>query len=281
MSHPDRSQAAFHFRTVRLAILLTTLASVAFWGWKTVRERNRRTLWERPLFIGVTLLSTTPLDDNETAQWNEGLTTLQNWLTSEAERYGMHLQSPFLVDLVGTATVSETNFPAASPETASQIDRISYMLRLKEQLRQVDLQAVATRSYDIRLYVALHDAVANRVAQVEGIAEAGGEVGLVHADRNDDELGLELVAMAHEILHCLGATDRYDSNGHAIDAASLANPSQDPLFPQEAAEVMVGELSLGRSLGRSPSSLNEVRVGPMTATAIRWIAKPSVDRAER
>ena len=53
-----------------------------------------------------------------------------------------------------------------------------------------------------------------------------------------------------------------------VDAS--VEPGLQPLYPQPAAEVMVGEVPLGESEGRLPSSLDEVRVGPATARALRW-----------
>jgi hypothetical protein len=70
--------------------------------------------------------------------------------------------------------------------------------------------------------------------------------------------------------HRLGAADAYDERGHARVPEGLVEPRLEPLYPQPAAEVMVGEVPLGEAQGRLPVSLDEVRVGPSTAAALRW-----------
>jgi hypothetical protein len=102
------------------------------------------------------------------------------------------------------------------------------------------------------------------------MAEAGGSVGLVRGLLEDTELTLELTAVAHELFHCLGVADAYDARGHARVPEGLVEPQLQPLYPQPAAEVMVGEVPLGDAEGRLPASLDEVRVGPSTAAALRW-----------
>ncbi|ATB29427.1 B-box zinc finger protein [Melittangium boletus] len=52
--------------------------------------------------------------------------------------------------------------------------------------------------------------------------------------------------------------------------AGPVEPERQPLYPQPAAEVMVGEVPLGEAEGRLAESLDEVRVGPVTAKALRW-----------
>jgi hypothetical protein len=81
--------------------------------------------------------------------------------------------------------------------------------------------------------------------------------------------------MAHEALHTLGATDKYDAAGHAVDPAGLAEPERQPTYPQRFAELMVGELPLAPGAGRLPSTAEELAVGPATAAEIGWTAAPS------
>jgi hypothetical protein len=86
------------------------------------------------------------------------------------------------------------------------------------------------------------------------MGEEGGTVGLVRAPLADTEFTLELTAVVHELFHCLGAQDAYDAQGHARVPEGLVEPGLQPLYPQPAAEVMVGEVPLSQSEGRLPSS---------------------------
>jgi hypothetical protein len=57
---------------------------------------------------------------------------------------------------------------------------------------------------------------------VEGLAERDGRRGVVRAGVGELDLGLELVATVHEVLHCVGARDKYDEAGRAVVPAGLA-----------------------------------------------------------
>ena len=90
-----------------------------------------------------------------------------------------------------------------------------------------------------------------------------------YADRGHE--GMNAVVIAHELLHTLGATDKYDPAGHAVVPAGLAEPDRSPTFPQRYGELMVGEVPLDPMRGRLIASLAELRVGPITAVEIGWV----------
>jgi hypothetical protein len=77
--------------------------------------------------------------------------------------------------------------------------------------------------------------------------------------------------IAHELLHTVGATDKYD---FADDAPRFpegyGNPGQVPLYPQRTAELMAGRRVLAPGQWQQAASLDEVVIGPTTALEIRW-----------
>jgi hypothetical protein len=77
-------------------------------------------------------------------------------------------------------------------------------------------------------------------------------------------------AIAHELLHLVGALDHYGADGHPVAPAGLAEPDKRPLYPQLFADVMAEEVALGPGQGRVPQTLDEVRVGPFTAREVKW-----------
>jgi hypothetical protein len=89
----------------------------------------------------------------------------------------------------------------------------------------------------------------------------------VEGTLGDTKVTLELIAVAHEVMHLLGARDGYDENGHALPRGFV---EPDVGFPQHFAEVMVGEVPLSETEGRVPETLDEVRVGKVTAREIGW-----------
>jgi hypothetical protein len=157
------------------------------------------------------------------------------------------------------------------PNSKEWIDRAAHAFALWKFLRGVNQRAgLNAREFDARIYVALNASDNAGLRWVEGVGEQGGEVGLVRATLDDDNLTLALCATAHELFHTLGATDKYDADGHADAPRGLVEPQRAPPYPQSRAEIMVGEVPLGPSSGRLPSTLDDVAVGPATAAELNW-----------
>jgi hypothetical protein len=79
------------------------------------------------------------------------------------------------------------------------------------------------------------------------------------------------VIIAHELLHTVGATDKYNlSNDSPRFPDGYGDPEQVPLYPQLSAELMAGRRVLSPDKWQQPTSLGEVVIGPATALEIRW-----------
>ena len=77
--------------------------------------------------------------------------------------------------------------------------------------------------------------------------------------------------IAHELLHTVGATDKYDLRNDApAFPDGYGDPQQNPLYPQITAELMAGRRMLSPNRWQQASSLDEVVVGAATALEIRW-----------
>jgi hypothetical protein len=93
-----------------------------------------------------------------------------------------------------------------------------------------------------------------------GIVKAYAKRGLQAGNR---------VVFAHELLHVLGATDKYVlSSGEPIHPDGFAEPDRVPLYPQEYAEIMGGRIPLGVNQSAMPTSLAQCRLGRLTAEEI-------------
>jgi hypothetical protein len=99
-----------------------------------------------------------------------------------------------------------------------------------------------------------------------------GLIGVVYAFATPDMDGENDVVIAHELLHTLGATDKYRA---ADDAPrypdGFGDPQQIPLFPQRNAELMAGRRMLSADRWQQAESLDEVVIGAATAAEIRWL----------
>jgi hypothetical protein len=258
-----RRATAARWKRVRVAVLLLVLVGIASWGTLRQRRLDRRNDWARPLRVSVILVSNEPVESKVVDAWRDGLSSLDDWFAAEAERRGVTLARPLHFELA--PVVVEANAPSApGPGTGEWLRDSQEAMALRSELKTLAAKGNAAGVFDVQLIVALRT---NTARQVEGLGEAGGTIGLVDGNAGDTELTLELVALAHELLHCLGANDAYDARGHAL-ARGIVEPELG--MPQRFAEVMVGEVPLSAASGRIPKSLEEVRIGDETAREIGW-----------
>ena len=124
--------------------------------------------------------------------------------------------------------------------------------------------------FDLRVFFLCAPLPDGQLGFAEGAGAVNGEVAFVRGSC-DGDLSLSLQTIGHELLHTVGANDRYDAQGHAREPDGLADPARVPRYPQIHAEWMVGEVPLGPGRGRLPESLEELRVGEATAREIGWI----------
>lgn len=261
-----RRQRRQRFARVRIAVLLVALVGVGMWALGVRQRRLERTRWRSPLEVSIVLLGERAAAPQVTAAWQAQLPSLERWLDNEVERHHcgdgyvrhapavrLHLGGPLVVD----------RLPAYLPADDSWLTRARHAFALDRTLADLDARAGVPRRSAVRLYVLLAPTAA--AATVEGAGEVGGDAGFVTAT-SDDDPSFALVAVAHELLHCLGATDKYDGGGHARAPEGLVEPERG--YPQSYAEIMVGELPLAPGRGRNPASLDEVRMGAATVAEI-------------
>ncbi|NIO43671.1 MAG: hypothetical protein GTO41_28055 [Burkholderiales bacterium] len=79
------------------------------------------------------------------------------------------------------------------------------------------------------------------------------------------------IIITHELLHTLGATDKYDlATNQPLYPAGYAEPDIRPLYPQQFSEIMGGRIPVSQVRSVPPQTLDAVLVGPQTAAEIGW-----------
>lgn len=124
---------------------------------------------------------------------------------------------------------------------------------------------------DIQIFVLYHDPKENtKLSHSLGLQK--GLLGVVHAFASWRQQGGNNMVIAHELLHTVGATDKYYLNDlQPIYPIGYAEPDKEPLLPQEFAEIMAGRIPLTDDRAEQPRSLDYVVIGEQTALEIRWI----------
>jgi hypothetical protein len=105
---------------------------------------------------------------------------------------------------------------------------------------------------DVRLFVLYHDPVAGtKLPHSTGLQK--GLIGVVNAVADGEYEGSNNVVIAHELLHTLGATDKYDPDGNRPTFPDgYADPQAIPRLPQRRAEIMAGRIPISETQAEMP-----------------------------
>jgi hypothetical protein len=121
------------------------------------------------------------------------------------------------------------------------------------------------------MFVLYHDpGRSERVSHSLGLQK--GLIGVVNAFASNAQTAENNVVIAHELLHTVGATDKYDprTNQPAFPDG-YAEPEREPRLPQAYAEIMAGRTPVSESEADMPLSLEHVLIGTKTAREINWL----------
>ncbi len=267
-----RDVASSRAKTIRIGFLLTVLAGVLLFAWRDVSRRNARNEWRDPLSVGVVILDASgpvsALDPAAVATLHSGIGALGNRLSREYERYHTTTRS-----MIQTVPYGPVAVDAAPPQLEADDwwSLVKYTWDVQRYVWNVDSRAaVPSRGLDSRIYIVatpVRDAAAK---WVEGASQQGGRFGFAVVELDESTVDLVLFVAAHELMHTLGASDKYTASGTLIPDG-LGDPEQKPLFPQRYAEVMARNRVLGPGREVVPETLDELRVGRLTAREIGWL----------
>lgn len=124
---------------------------------------------------------------------------------------------------------------------------------------------------DIQIFVLYHDPEQNHVL-AHSLGLQKGLLGVVHAFASRRQEGSNNMVIAHELLHTVGASDKYDlASLQPLYPVGYAEPDKAPLYPQDFAEIMGGRIPVSKNHAEQPANLDYVLVGEQTAREIRWV----------
>jgi hypothetical protein len=252
------------FKMLRVGILLLILVVVGFTTWQ---DRFRSTRWREPLYVAIYPIAAD--DSPVTARYLASLDAerfkpIDRFFVRESQRYRLSTDEPVRTRL---RTQLHEIPPQRSP-TAGIFSTALWSLKLRYWAWRAS--GHVNEPEDIRMFVLYHDpALTPSVPHSLGLSK--GLIGVVYAFAAPEMNGGNDVVIAHEMLHTLGATDKYEPGNDAPRFPDgYGDPQQSPLFPQRTAELMAGRRMLSVNKWEQPESLNEVVIGPATALEIRW-----------
>lgn len=252
------------FKAVRITILLFILFFVAVSTWLT---QARSTDWNNSLWVKVYPINAD--GSEESARYIASLETsdfagIEAFIARESERYGKTLNRPLRMEL--GREIREQ--PPAINEDFGVLDVMLWSLKMRWWASDTAGEQDSVDP-DVRIFVRYHRPQDEQLLE-NSVGLQKGMVGVVNARASRRHRGMNNVVIAHEFLHTLGATDKYDpATGQPTPPDGLAEPGRAPLYPQRYAEIMGGRIAAAANDAYVPKSLKYVLIGPLTASEIR------------
>lgn len=253
------------WKTVRIAFLLLVLAVVALYTWA---DRRRMAEWDETVWIAVFPVNgdgAARTDEYIAGLTREQFTDIERFFAREADAFGLPLERPVHVEVHPPV---EAKPPLLEPG-AGLPGRVAWSLGM----RYFSWRHAGDALADIRMFVLYHDP-----AQVEAVPHSlglqKGLLGVVYAYADPAADPTNNVVIAHETLHTLGASDKYDpATKLPVFPDGYGEPDAEPRHPQAFAEIMAGRVALSPGEAAIPAGLGQAVIGVRTAEEIGWLPR--------
>lgn len=253
------------FRSLRITVLLfllAILAAITYWESWSVAQ------WKRPLQIVIYPVpghASERVRDYTASLSAEQFQEIAKFLTHQSVRYRLQ---PVPTPIITLGKLVRELPPAGSKGSRSAFDNLILSLKLRTfAFRNAPFWENVGR---IRLFVVYHEAQDGQALE-HSLGLKKGLFGVVHVFAAATQHAQNNVVITHELLHTLGATDKYDANLMPIFPEGFAESDQDrPTYPQRSAEIMAGRIALSPTRAKIPSGLASCVVGYKTANEISW-----------
>jgi len=252
------------WKRLRIFILLVILATVM----QQSMHEDAALDWKRNFYVALY-----PVNADQSAEVGAYIKTLSaddfepvaEYFATQAQHYQLNLRRPVEIKL--GAEVKRV--PPPPPEKGNFLNVMLWSLQFR-YFAWVNSPKLSIKP-DIRLYLLYHDPKKYN-SLTHSTALNKGRIGRVNlfADHRDDNTNL--VVLAHELLHTVKATDKYDiSTNLPLYPDGYAAPEQQPRYPQPLAELMGGRVPISEHEAKIPASLQRTMIGIKTAREIGWI----------
>ena len=230
-------------------------------------SKSRSTDWDKSLNVIVYAINA---DGSATSQKHinklesNSFIDIEAFFEKEAKKYNLELKKP--VDVSYAGELKEK--PPLPPRGGSQLSIMLWSLKLRYWAWEIDNYPYPE---DVQIFVLYFDPEKTKtVAHSLGLQK--GLIGIVNAFASKEMKKANHVIIAHELLHTVGAIDKYDpKTNKPLYPIGYAFPEQSPLHPQKKAEIMAGRIAITENKAKQPEKLNQVVLGEWTAIEINWL----------
>ena len=206
------------FRRFRILILLGVLVAAVGLTWL---EQSLVRSWRAPLDVAVM-----PINGDGSPEATEMIRTLKTsdfddinaFLERESARYGARLSPAMQLTLLPALDA----LPPAPPRDGSVLKTMLWSLQLRWWVYRQSGEFLPQLG-TIKLFVLYH-APQDGVALEHSLGLQKGLIGVVHAFADPRQARQNNIVIAHELLHTLGATDKYGRWRQAGLSAGLCRP---------------------------------------------------------
>ena len=255
------------FGWLRLVILLTILLVVALNAWF---DRALTTDWDLPLRVTIYPIATG--DENVAAYASrleaDDFAAIDAFFVGQAASHGIGIEEPVRIRVSHAARSA----PPARARDAGLISTVLWSLRTRYWAWRVAAHD-SLPTPDIQIFAIYQRGDAHRPLP-DSVGLTKGLYAIANLYAEPGAAGANDIVIAHELLHTLGATDKYDlATGWPRVPDGLGEPRRTPLFPQQYGEIMAGRIALSATEAAMADDLDSMLVGSLTAHEIGWSAK--------
>ncbi len=250
------------FRRFRILILLGFLAGAVGLTWL---EQWIVRGWGMPLAVELVPINgdgSRVAAETIAALKAEDFADINAFLERETARYGVKVAPALRLAVMPESKA----IPPAPPHGGSVLETVWWSLKLRWWVYRQSGQLVPQLGV-VKLFVLYH-APEEGVALEHSLGLQKGLIGVVHAFADPGQAKQNNIVIAHEMLHTLGATDKYGPGGRPAYPDGVADPALPEGMPQQEAEIMAGRyVNAAGRLVMAPS-LAQCVIGAKTAHEI-------------
>jgi hypothetical protein len=254
-------------KNLRYLILVSILLFVAT---NEALLKLRSTSWGRPLEVHVYAISgdgRTVSESYVDKLASVDFQPMAKFINREAKRYGLTWDA---IEVTYHGRLD--SHPPQPPSGHSIVENIWWSLRFRAWAWHRGWTS-ENESGGVELFVNYYDTETSTSLR-HSVGLQGGLIGIINSFAEKSYRGSNQVVIIHELMHTLGATDKYGIGNMPMYPEGYAEPYRQPKFPQRKAEIMGGRIPLSEQQSKMPERLRDVVVGGYTAAEINWPGSP-------